>query len=135
MAIGSTPSSSANEAVVPLAILRAPFIGIITMRDEKDPKIVAPHIDDPEYADDRGISHQPPHRLKELRRFFLDYKELDGKTVEGAPGGATSTPSRSSRCHRALWTTAWPVSRRNLRTCPLRRHSNTRWAPSRWRSA
>jgi inorganic pyrophosphatase len=76
-----------QEAVVPLSILRAKAIGIITMRDDKGPddKIVAVHVDDPEYSDYGDISDLPPHRLKELRQFFLDYKELEGKTVEVGP--------------------------------------------------
>jgi inorganic pyrophosphatase len=57
------------------------------MRDDKGPddKIVAVHVDDPEYSDYGDISDLPPHRLKELRQFFLDYKELEGKTVEVGP--------------------------------------------------
>jgi inorganic pyrophosphatase len=73
-----------QEPVVPLCILRARAIGVITMRDEKgqDDKIIAVHVDDPEYADYHDVSELPPHRLRELERFFLDYKVLEGKTVE-----------------------------------------------------
>jgi len=72
-----------QEPVVPLCILRARAIGVITMRDEKgqDDKIIAVHIDDPEYAHYTDIAQLPPHRLKELERFFLDYKILEHKTV------------------------------------------------------
>jgi inorganic pyrophosphatase len=54
------------------------------MRDDKgiDDKIIAVHIDDPSYADYRDIHELPAHRLRALQRFFLDYKTLEGKTVE-----------------------------------------------------
>src|SRR6186713_3545210 len=41
-----------QEPVVPLCVLRARAIGVITMRDDKgqDDKIIATHVDDPEYA-------------------------------------------------------------------------------------
>ena len=46
------------------------------MSDDKgqDDKIIAVHVDDPEYADYRDIAQLPPHRLKEVERFFLDDK-------------------------------------------------------------
>jgi inorganic pyrophosphatase len=69
--------------VVPLCVLRAKAIGVLGMRDEKgqDDKIIAVHVDDPEYAHYQDIAELPPHRLKELERFFLDYKLLELKTV------------------------------------------------------
>jgi inorganic pyrophosphatase len=77
--------------VVPGVLLRARAIGVLTMEDEKgrDDKIIAIHLDDPEYADYHDIAGLPPHRLRELERFFLDYKVLEGKQVEvGAMRGA-----------------------------------------------
>jgi len=58
-------------------------IGVMKMRDqgEEDDKIIAVHVDDPEYADYHEISELPRHRLKELERFFLDYKILEDKAV------------------------------------------------------
>jgi inorganic pyrophosphatase len=72
-----------QEPVLPLCILRARAIGVLTMSDDKghDDKIIAVHVDDPEYADYHDISQLPPHRLKELERFFLDYKVLENKMV------------------------------------------------------
>ncbi len=72
-----------QEPVVPLCILRAKAIGVMTMVDDKGPddKIIAIHADDPEYAHYADISQLSPHRLQELERFFLDYKVLEHKTV------------------------------------------------------
>jgi inorganic pyrophosphatase len=72
-----------QEAIVPLAIVRARPIGVMKMRDqnEEDDKIIAVHADDPEYAHYRAMEELPPHRMEEVRRFFLDYKVLEKKTV------------------------------------------------------
>jgi inorganic pyrophosphatase len=73
-----------QEPVVPLCVLRARAVGVITMSDEKgqDDKVIAIHVDDPEYAHYRDISELAPHRIKEMQRFFLDYKVLENKTVD-----------------------------------------------------
>lgn len=72
-----------QEAVVPLSVLRARAIGVMPMKDEKgqDDKIIAVHVDDPEYAHYTDVSQLPPHRVKEIQRFFLDYKTLENKIV------------------------------------------------------
>jgi inorganic pyrophosphatase len=53
------------------------------MKDEKgqDDKIIAVHVDDQEYAHYTDVSQLPPHRVKEIQRFFLDYKTLENKIV------------------------------------------------------
>ena len=73
-----------QEEVVPLCLVRAKAIGMITMHDEKgqDDKIIAIHLDDPEYSHFTDISQLAPHKLKELHRFFLDYKQLENKMVK-----------------------------------------------------
>ncbi|HET8579141.1 MAG TPA: inorganic diphosphatase [Methylomirabilota bacterium] len=73
-----------QEPVVPLCVLRARAIGVITMKDEKGPddKIIAVHVDDPEFDHYRDVGELPPHRLAEMRRFFIDYKALEEKAVE-----------------------------------------------------
>jgi inorganic pyrophosphatase len=72
-----------QEEVVPQVLMRARAIGAMRMRDEKgrDDKIIAVHVDDPEYTSYHDIGQLPPHRLRELQRFFLDYKVLEGKEV------------------------------------------------------
>ena len=72
-----------QEPVVPLCVLRARAIGVLSMSDDKgqDDKIIAIHVDDPEYEHYRDVGELPPHRLRELERFFLDYKVLEDKVV------------------------------------------------------
>lgn len=73
-----------QEPVVPLSLVSARAIGVMTMIDakRKDHKILAVATDDPEYNSFRAASDLPPHRLAMLRRFFQDYKQLEGKLVE-----------------------------------------------------
>jgi inorganic pyrophosphatase len=72
-----------QEEVAPHVLLRARAIGVMRMRDEKgqDDKIIAVHVDDPEYANFHDLGELSEHRLKELQRFFLDYKVLEGEEV------------------------------------------------------
>lgn len=73
-----------QEAVAPLTLMRARAIGLMTMIDsgKQDHKILAVAIDDPEYNGFHEADQLPPHRLAMLRRFFQDYKALEGKAVE-----------------------------------------------------
>ncbi|MGH7174237.1 MAG: inorganic diphosphatase [Gemmataceae bacterium] len=73
-----------QEAVAPLTLVKARAIGLMTMIDsgKKDHKILAVAVDDPEYNGFRDASELPSHRLTMLRRFFQDYKTLEGKAVE-----------------------------------------------------
>jgi inorganic pyrophosphatase len=73
-----------QETVVPLTLIHSRTIGLMTMIDmgKKDHKIIAVATDDPEYNSYREASEMPPHRLTMLRRFFQDYKLLEGKAVE-----------------------------------------------------
>lgn len=73
-----------QEAVVPLTLIHARAIGLMTMIDagKKDHKIIAVATQDPEFNSYREASEMPEHRLSMMRRFFLDYKQLEGKAVE-----------------------------------------------------
>jgi inorganic pyrophosphatase len=73
-----------QEALVPLSIARSRAVGAMKMSDEhgEDDKIIAVHIDDPQYAHYRDIGELPPHTLDEVKRFFLDYKVLEKKEVK-----------------------------------------------------
>ena len=72
-----------QEPVTPLCLMRARAIGVMTMSDDRgeDDKVIAIHVDDPEYAHYTDIAGLPPHRLRELQRFFIDYKVLEDKPV------------------------------------------------------
>lgn len=73
-----------QEALTPLTLVTARAIGLMTMIDsgKKDHKILAVAVDDPEFNGFQEAKELPPHRLTMLRRFFLDYKYLEGKAVE-----------------------------------------------------
>ncbi len=72
-----------QEAVQPMCIMRARAIGVMRMRDEKgiDDKIIAVHSDDPAHSGFRHIDELQQHNLRELKRFFEDYKQLEHKEV------------------------------------------------------
>jgi inorganic pyrophosphatase len=73
-----------QEPVVPLTIIEARTVGLMTMIDggKKDHKIIAVASKDPEFNSYTDAEQMPPHRLMMLRRFFQDYKQLEGKAVE-----------------------------------------------------
>lgn len=73
-----------SEKIPPLCVCDARAIGVMTMIDAEEPdhKIVAVLENDPEYADYHTASDFPKHTFKMLKRFFEDYKTLEGKQVE-----------------------------------------------------
>ena len=73
-----------QEPVVPLTIIQARTVGLMTMIDggKKDHKIIAIASKDPEFNSYTDAREMPPHRLMMLRRFFQDYKMLEEKAVE-----------------------------------------------------
>jgi inorganic pyrophosphatase len=72
-----------QEPVYPLTIVEARAIGVMRMRDEKgiDDKIVAVSVHDPAFADYTDKDQLPAHVLRQVRRFFEDYKALEHKQV------------------------------------------------------
>ena len=80
-----------SEPVVPLSVVRARAIGALRMRDKathdertlaSDEKIIAVCLDDPGWRNYESLDALPPHILKSIERFFLDYKTLEEKVVE-----------------------------------------------------
>lgn len=73
-----------QEPVLPLSLLNVRPIGMMQMVDQgqNDEKIICVHLDDPAVNSFYHIWELPKHNLRELKRFFLDYKQLEGKDVE-----------------------------------------------------
>ncbi len=71
------------EPVYPLTLVMARAIGLMVMKDqdELDHKVIAVHVNDPEYSSYTDVHQLPSHRLAVLKRFFEDYKTLEQKSV------------------------------------------------------
>ena len=84
-----------QEAVEPLAIVRARPLGGMRMVDKGgDDKIIAVCVDDPAYNHYRTLAELPPHLMRELDRFFRDYKILEG-TQDAVEIGAMYDAARA----------------------------------------
>ncbi len=73
-----------QEPVQPLSLLRVRPVGMMQMVDQgqSDEKIICIHLDDPAFNTVYHIWELPEHRLRELQRFFMDYKQLENKEVD-----------------------------------------------------
>jgi inorganic pyrophosphatase len=72
-----------QEPVHPLTIVEVRILGVMRMRDEKglDDKLIAVSSHDPAVADHHSLNDIPAHTLREMKRFFVDYKVLEHKEV------------------------------------------------------
>lgn len=73
-----------TEEIPPMTLCEARAVGLMTMVDHGDPdhKIIAVLESDPIYSEFKKASDFPKHIFKMLKRFFEDYKTLEGKEVE-----------------------------------------------------
>ena len=73
-----------QEPVQPLSLIQARAIGLMTMIDSgaSDGKIIAVAANDPEFNSYVEAKELPSHRLLVLKRFFQDYKQLEGRQVQ-----------------------------------------------------
>lgn len=69
--------------VYPMSVIEAKVIGVMHMIDggEQDDKIIAVAKNDMSVNYINDLSELPPHTMKEIVRFFKDYKTLEGKNV------------------------------------------------------
>lgn len=67
----------------PLCMVKAKVLGVMKMMDqgEADDKIIAVAANDMAVNHMNDISDLPPHTVKEMQRFFEDYKKLENKEV------------------------------------------------------
>lgn len=73
-----------NEPVVPMSIMLARAIGVMHMEDQglRDDKIIAVHVHDPAFEEYADLEELPSHTMREIQRFFQDYKTLESKNVK-----------------------------------------------------
>ena len=72
-----------HDPIRPLTVVPVRAIGLMRMRDEKglDDKVLAVNVRDPSFSDYRDFRELPKHVIREMTRFFQDYKVLEGKEV------------------------------------------------------
>lgn len=72
-----------QETIHPMTLVDARAIGVMRMRDEKgiDDKIIAVGTRDPAFNEFTHHNELPDHTLRQIQRFFQDYKLLENKQV------------------------------------------------------
>src|SRR5690606_18369346 len=70
--------------VYPMSLIEATGIGVMHMSDggEQDDTVIAAATNGVSVNYINDLSELPPHTMKEIVRFFQDYKALEGKSVE-----------------------------------------------------
>ena len=88
-----------NEPVVPASIMLARAIGVMHMEDQgqRDDKIIAVHIHDPAFEEYADLDDLPKHTMREIQRFFQDYKQLECKSVKVEEMGGAAEARRVVR--------------------------------------
>ena len=73
-----------QEPAMPLCLMNTRVIGAMKMIDggEEDDKILAVHVDDPQYKHIQELSEVNAHVIREIEQFYRSYKALEKKTVE-----------------------------------------------------
>jgi inorganic pyrophosphatase len=94
-----------NESVVPLSMLRARAIGVMHMEDQgqRDDKVIAVHVEDPAFAEYGDLAQLPKHTMREIQRFFTDYKLLENKNVKVEEMGDVEDAHRVVRAALELY--------------------------------
>ncbi len=96
-----------NEPVVPLSMMFARAVGVVGMEDQglRDDKIIAVHIHDPAFEEYNDLDQLPKHTMREIQRFFQDYKTLENKTVKVEEMGGAAEAVRVVRAALELYQT------------------------------
>jgi len=110
-----------QESVVPLCIMRARPIGVITMTRRRGPGRQDHRGRGwtiPEFSHCNDVAELPPHRLREIQQFLRDYKSLEGKIARVGPlqgakkAHSSSTPRRFSYRDQIYPTLGRPSTKR-----------------------
>jgi inorganic pyrophosphatase len=91
-----------QRPIHPMTLVQLRAIGLFKMRDQgkSDEKILCVPVRDPEYAHYQHVSELPPHRVAEIRQFFLDYSTLEGETITV---GKAYGPAEASKVLKACF--------------------------------